>query len=443
MGVLKNKMQNFNEELKDLKNIHSFIEQETKKTTRPITSKSLVYPSLNSDKKNHLRTNLGKTGSIVPRITSQASSPGREEKGNKLKELTFVSDIKQSQINELKYSQISQNSGLRNSEMKRRDYLPTNLNNRLRIKGESITHSQIPTTAFLKQGNEGNEVGSSPDIYQTFFTSFENIKNRNKQNSQSKNTKETKRNKLAEMFNEKDVMLIPRDINHPQKKDLKVEQEILKHLEEQLALESVHSSLEATLNTSFQPKKQAHEQPKFPIKEHVSLAVNSSKIKDDILMERYMDLDNFQVYKNPKNLLYLKASSLFNDTILFENDQLSLFCRTEKSSLNSEGRIALILTMRPKMENTELITFIENEAGLKIEPMNLTVKHFDKNYEQKVSFLVNEKHKMSGFPVMNITVGPRETTENFRIVLPFTANKFLHNEIISLDEVMKYLENVF
>lgn len=240
--------------------------------------------------------------------------------------------------------------------------------------------------------------------------------------------------KSRSFLNDKEPLVVPKDPNSSTYLNKKVEKKILSSL---LGPEDP-SPANYQFSANIEKKTvAARANPVRESGEHLG-----KPLVPETAIESYIKLGQFPLYGITKNLLYLKASSLFNDTILFENDALSLFCRTEKGLLAQTNQVVLVLTFKPKVAGTNLITFLESEASIRVEPENLLVQDFSQPAEQSVYFAPEDRRLIDGFPVINVSIGPRGAEENLRIVLPFTINKYLRGEPLSLDQVMRYLESV-
>lgn len=314
----------------------------------------------------------------------------------------------------------------------RRDYLPTNLKSKITVKGrvaEQLGRSQQPRDADQSAGETSN--GSA--IFQAFFTNVEKMKKTNLRSAGAQVPAGSHR-KSRSFLNEKEPLVVPKDPNSSTYLNRKVEQRIISSL----MGPDEPSPVTYQFSANFEKKSAAARAN--PVRE--SGESFGRPLVPDPQIESYIKLGQFPLYAITRNLLYLKASSLFNDTILFENDALSLFCRTEKRLLAETNQVVLVLTFKPKMAGTNLITFLESETGIRVEPENLLVQDFSQPAEQSVYFAPEDRRLLEGFPVINVTIGPRGAEETLRIVLPFTINKYLRGEPLSLDQVMRYLESV-
>lgn len=289
-----------------------------------------------------------------------------------------------------------------------------------------LRQSEAPKSTNLR---ERPKIGASPALFQEIFTKVEAMKQQpNKTGSQSQVSQSGHRRDKSSL-SQKSQIVIPSDLKTDVSLNKKVEQRII-------------SSLIGEVNFEEQLSKRTESQRSLPPVKQSPKEQRESDPIDEFALNHYIDLSAFQTYEQPKNLLYLKASSLFNDTILFENDFLSLFCRTDKRALISDGQVALVLTFKPKIGGSNLITFIENELSVRVEPQNLVVQNFGEVCEQTVVLSHNDKRPIEGFPVLSVTVGPRHNETTHRIVLPFTVNKYLRGDPLSLEQVMQFLENV-
>lgn len=326
----------------------------------------------------------------------------------------------------------------------RKEQLPTSLKSNLKVKPGTAS---VP---FQEKPAGPSQMSQSglPTIYHAFFSNVEKMKMSQSRLSQSafgsaKNGRS--------VFSEKDALVIPKDPKSTAQWDRQVEQKIISSLlgplevapAAQLPAKRVQAVYaEPPLHKRSLPRETpvAH-QLEQALKTRVQQVPEELQTAD-LANNSYMELDAYPIYQAPKNLLYLKASSLFNDTILFENEALSLFCRTDKRLLGKTNQVVLVLTYKPKVAGANLIAFLENEEVAKVEPDNLVVRDFEVPVEQSVLFSPSDKQAIRGFPVMNVTMGRPGSEDNIRVVLPFTINKFLRGDPLTMDQVVKYLETV-
>lgn len=310
----------------------------------------------------------------------------------------------------------------------RKDYLPTNLKTKLTVKAK--------TTQMLGTSS-GSASPQNPAIFEAFYANMEKMKGVRSPTSQTGGRGDPQR-KSRSFLSDKDALIVPKDPNSTSRWNKKVEQRIISSLmgPDEEPLPPYHPPYQVSPNIA----KPAV--PRKPLPTRESGESFHKMVVTESLLDSYMPLGQYPLYEAPKNLLYLKASSLFNDTILFENEALSIFCRTDKRLLADSNQVVLVLTYRPKAAGINLITFLENEGTVRVVPDNLLIQNFSQPTEQSVFFAPEDKRLVNGFPVMNVTVGPRGAEDNLRVVLPFTVNKYLRSEPFSLDQVMRYLESV-
>lgn len=274
------------------------------------------------------------------------------------------------------------------------------------------------------------KIGARPALFHEFFSKVEAMKRQpNRGDSQSQVAQGGHRREKSSL-SQKDLIAVPSDPRSDIDLNKKVEQRIISSLIGEVEFEEPKQLRPAESPRSLPPVRQSPRETR------------ESDPIDEFALRHYIDLAGFEAYEQPKNLLYLKASSLFNDTILFENDFLSLFCRTVKRLLASGGEVGLVLTFKPKVAGANLIAFLENEAGVRVEPQNLVVQNFSEPCEQTVFLGQATKRPVDGFPVVSVTAGPRHSEVTNRVVLPFTVNKYLRGEPLGLEQVMQFLENV-
>ena len=312
-GVIKKQRSEFEIQTKELKNINNFIENQIRNTTS--------FPQNNDFKKP-----INALAQDVQRFESNFSR--------------FESQRKMAQ-SEVPFSKINKESNLKNSSAKFKNYLPSNLNNKIKIRGGIESQSMIPLTTF--ENRNENEVGKNPEIYQDFFKKMEKMKQTHPKSKFGDN--QFNKNKLGSDV--KESLVVPLNLERNPKRDMKIQREILQHLEEQIRLETGSELVNETINE--EENGVIEEVVDLPIKliktASVPVSTESNKIENyDNHPQANM---NFEGQNNP---IYLKASSLFNDTILYENELIFVSCKTDKSLLAKKGLIVLVLTIKPRID---------------------------------------------------------------------------------------------
>lgn len=338
--------------------------------------------------------------------------------------------------NDVRFHKLDKDSLLKGSVAKVRDFLPDGLNHQLQVREglEGRANHMLPLAPLGPSGRPSESDSlASPDVYQDFFRKMQNLKQTHPQAKSFHSTpsdnafaKKGVPDKAKQVLSGKES--VPLGLERDPRRDMRIQHQILRHLEEQVRAEQESALAEEVLSSTDQRSPVVLSE--FPVREGKGL--EGAQVGMDAPVS--FDGDN--------NPIYLKASSLFNDTILFENDLVYVSCRTDKSRLGPQGVIGLVLTMRPKETGQELICFVEDEQVVRAEPQNIASKSFENDFEQRVYLAADQRAEVGSFPVWNLTVGPRDSSLNIRLALPFTVNKFALSEVISVEEALSYREEV-
>lgn len=93
-------------------------------------------------------------------------------------------------------------------------------------------------------------------------------------------------------------------------------------------------------------------------KPHLSQVNNKSK--------SYMDFKQYSLYRNSKYNLLLKASSLFENSILFQNDYLTIQCQTKKNFNSNKIEVVLELRYIAKIQGCYITTNFQKTQKVQI-----------------------------------------------------------------------------
>lgn len=435
-------MQEFGEELRELKHASSFGEKEPKPSGRG-------GHRAKADETNNLsRSELGQKEEEARRAVGWDDFPAVDHQ--------LKTGVQSASANPITLNTDSHLADQRPPDSQRRQYLPTNLKSGAKIRSSIPARSAQETQFDGQRSNQQDSIEpQNSAVFQAFFSNVERMKQTQSKFPGNSGSNPAPGDRAKSSLSQKDPIVVPKDPYSAVKLNKKVERKIISSLIGEVDPAPVQKAeapsaplrpLAETLATKARAEPVPGPQPspqsvRLPTRESPR-ALPLPPTDGDFSLQNYVDLGQFPIYHNPKSLLYLKASSLFNDTILFENESLSLFCRTDRRLLVSSRQVVLVLTFKPKKTGASLISFLENEGVIKIEPENLVVKDFDHPVEQSVFFSQNDRRLVGGFPVLNVTVGPHGYEENARVVLPFTINKYLRGDSLGLEQVLRFLESV-
>ena len=149
------------------------------------------------------------------------------------------------------------------------------------------------------------------------------------------------------------------------------------------------------------------------------------------------NFQKFSLFRTPKFNMLLKASSLFENSILFENEFIEIQCVTEKRLQNNLCEVILELKYQPKRNNFKITTNFPSIANLEVHQ-----KFKDKVIRKEESQFLVMKMKKLHFPEfikldMHIDFN-EENRMSYHIPIPFSINKFCESLPISQETIDMY-----
>ena len=191
-----------------------------------------------------------------------------------------------------------------------------------------------------------------------------------------------------------------------------------------------------------------HDNPYFmhkqeqPVMDQMLVADREHNPDDGFPFDDYINLEGFPMYMNPQFMIFLKATSLFNSSLLFENELMSIYCRTDKAARRGEFDLSFYLTFRPNIPGTYLSLQVESTEHLQIQPAYLSHHTFASDFEVAVHYRQLGSVRIVDFPMLKVSVASPNFAFDCRVPLPFSVNKFVHPCQMTLDGALKYLEHV-
>ena len=156
----------------------------------------------------------------------------------------------------------------------------------------------------------------------------------------------------------------------------------------------------------------------------------------------YINLADYPLYRQANNLFLLKACSLFNKSMIFENEHLRVFCQTQQENKPEGIEISLILTYSSKITGVLLSAKLEPNSDFKVLPKAYSHKSLASDLRQTVTFVVPHEPVIIYFPSLKLGIRVRNKDHEFRIPLPFSINKFARQITPTNDFVIRYLDYV-
>lgn len=155
----------------------------------------------------------------------------------------------------------------------------------------------------------------------------------------------------------------------------------------------------------------------------------------------YIRLPNNPIFKTGESLMSLKATSFFNDSVLFENDLITVACQTILSNDSQAPHLTLHLTFQAKVPNLRLSSYLDTVDTITAEPLVLSDKPLTKPVTQTFVLKFNVRQKVIDFPTLKISLRSAISVKTFSLLVPFSVNKFFH-EIKSPKAIMHAYKHV-
>lgn len=157
----------------------------------------------------------------------------------------------------------------------------------------------------------------------------------------------------------------------------------------------------------------------------------------------YMNVNKFPYYLNTDNQILLKASSLFDNSILMNNDHVTTYCKTFKKEVGGILNVIIELTFKPKREYLSLSTELLSIEKVYSEPHIIERESLDNPVQQTFAFTFDKTTMLKDFPKLKIDVLDSHSIVDSTVVpIPYSINKFTLNYPFTIDDINYFLEYV-
>lgn len=155
----------------------------------------------------------------------------------------------------------------------------------------------------------------------------------------------------------------------------------------------------------------------------------------------YIKLPNIETYSQKSNIASLKATSFFDNAILFENDLVSISCITTKKVEGRNIKVDLFLTFRAKMNDVYLSTYVESVERVECFPHAIHQELILAEKTQTFTFEMLGNQKIIDFPLLRINLAIGYERIFYKVLLPFSVNK-MFVESSDFEEIWTCLSQV-
>jgi hypothetical protein len=310
--------------------------------------------------------------------------------------------------------------------------------------------NQISKDHFGNMNNSPTDLNkTSPlPIYQMFFENMENIKHGGRSMLQApqsqKSTQQSrftsfKKNVPIKSANSKQNLVKSSNDFTSNVGDTSVKDIIDEGFKD--IYEEINYPNDNILNSLYEPVQYMPKREQPVMDEITSMNVHDAPI-DDFPFNDYINLNSFPQYTENPYLLYLKATSLFNNSLLFENDLFSILCKTDKTHYDNASQIVFNLTYHPTVPGVIISTRLQTNNDILSQPPIISKCVLSQDIEQSFTFQSFIELKLIDFPALIIEAAYNGAVYSFKIPLPYSINKYVQSLPITLDDAVKYLDHV-
>ena len=165
-------------------------------------------------------------------------------------------------------------------------------------------------------------------------------------------------------------------------------------------------------------------------------------IHDDNKAYQLVDWNEYPEYIDPKNQILLKASSLFNNSIIMDNRYLIVYCKTERYFNEDMTTVVINLTYRPKMDHLTISTNLLSHPMVLLNPALLINQPMIDDITQSFIYECRTDSEMIDFPKLQISLSQYHNYIDFLVPIPFSINKFSLLNSNNPDIIYSFLEQV-
>lgn len=145
-----------------------------------------------------------------------------------------------------------------------------------------------------------------------------------------------------------------------------------------------------------------------------------------------------------RNLLSLKACSIFEKNKLLENDYLDVLCETKKMTTRNSWEVNLALTFIPKKKGLNISTRLITYDSIEAFPNFINDFPFDNAVGQTFSYKMIGLFRPLNFAGLSLsltTAQSKATVFNIKVPLPFSINKFVSVRQTSHENLIHYVRD--
>lgn len=143
----------------------------------------------------------------------------------------------------------------------------------------------------------------------------------------------------------------------------------------------------------------------------------------DFLFE-YITLPKNDLYASRSNFLALKATSFFNDSVLFEDEYLNIICKSERRVHRQITEVQLTVSYQSNRHGLVISSFLETVDSITCDPHVLNDTLLVGEVSQTFTLKFFTKAKIVDFPCLKIHLKTQKGVRDYKVLLPFSVNKY-------------------
>lgn len=175
--------------------------------------------------------------------------------------------------------------------------------------------------------------------------------------------------------------------------------------------------------------------------EEEMLDMNDRYAEDDKFVD-VVDLRAYPEYHDPKNQILLKASSLFDNSIIMDNRYITVYCKTEREFHSGIIVVQITLTYKPKVDHLTISSHLLTSQRIRMAPALLINHPLVDSVNQDFIYECREDFEVIEFPKLQLSLSQYHNYVDFLIPIPFSINKFAVTNYNNPDIICAFLEQV-
>lgn len=155
-----------------------------------------------------------------------------------------------------------------------------------------------------------------------------------------------------------------------------------------------------------------------------------------------VDVREYPEYTHAKNQVLLKASSLFDNSIIMDNEYVVVYCKTERAYESGIITVQVTLTYTAKAQHLTLSTHLLSNQRIYMTPEVLRCVPLEDSVSQSFVLQCREDFDVLQFPKLQLSLSQYHNSAELLLPVPFSINKFVLGNDNRADAICFFLERV-